>query len=182
MTFPFNIYFGAFFAAVLASALCFPLWQRWCESSGHVDDPGHRKIHSKSVPLAGGLTVMTGFFLPILFGALVLYLSENASFDSTLRDLLQYGLSRRGLQVVAILLGAFGMVLVGWLDDRFEFGGMFHIGYAVFELRFPIVHGRMIFVTAPLVISARSQIANRNSKIPTAGLDILEPLYYRYRF
>jgi UDP-GlcNAc:undecaprenyl-phosphate GlcNAc-1-phosphate transferase len=37
-----------------------------------------------------------------------------------LRDLLQYGLSRRSPQVAAILLGAFGMALVGWLDDRYE--------------------------------------------------------------
>ncbi len=120
MTFPFNIYFGAFFAAVLTSALTFPLWKRWCESSGHVDDPGHRKIHAKAVPLAGGLTVMTGFFLPMLVGAAALYLWKSPALDSTLRDLLQYGLSRRGMQVAAILLGAFGMVFVGWLDDRYE--------------------------------------------------------------
>jgi UDP-GlcNAc:undecaprenyl-phosphate/decaprenyl-phosphate GlcNAc-1-phosphate transferase len=120
MTFPFNIYFAAFWAAAVTSALCFPLWKWWCESSGHLDDPGHRKIHAKAVPLAGGLTVMTGFFLPMLLGAAALYFWKSPTLDSTLRDLLQYGLSRRGVQVGAILLGAFGMVLVGWLDDRYE--------------------------------------------------------------
>ena len=35
--------------------------------AGLVDDPGHRKIHRESVPLAGGLTVMTALLAP--FGA-----------------------------------------------------------------------------------------------------------------
>lgn len=119
MTFPFNIYLGAFFAAAMTSALSFPLWRRWCESTGHVDDPGHRKIHSRAVPLAGGLTVMTGFFLPLIAGTVALYLWRGFS-DVNLRELLQYGFSRRGLQLGAILLGAFGMVLLGGIDDRYE--------------------------------------------------------------
>ena len=121
MTFPFNLYLLGFLSAALASALCFPFWRWWCVKTGHVDDPGHRKIHSRAVPLAGGLTVMTGFFLPILGGALILFFSESV-VNSTQRDLLEYGLLRRGGQLGAILLGALGMVLLGWLDDRYELG------------------------------------------------------------
>jgi UDP-GlcNAc:undecaprenyl-phosphate/decaprenyl-phosphate GlcNAc-1-phosphate transferase len=128
MSFPFNIYFGAFISAALTSALCFPIWKRWCEWAGHVDDPGHRKIHSRAVPLAGGLTVMTGFFLPILGGLLLVYVGRDRFFDATLRELLQYGFSRRGLQVSAILVGALGMVLLGWLDDRYELGPLAKFG------------------------------------------------------
>ncbi len=120
MSFPFNVYFGAMATAALTSALCFPLWRRWCEWSGHVDDPGHRKIHSRPVPLAGGLTVVTGFFIPLLAGSAALYVWKHSTPDSGLRELLQYGLNRRGLQVAAILAGAFGMVALGWLDDRWE--------------------------------------------------------------
>jgi len=85
-----------------------------------VDDPGHRKIHAQAVPLAGGLTVMTGFFLPMLVGVLAVYFWRGVALDTTLRELLQYGFSRRGLQVAAILAGAVGMVLLGWWDDRYE--------------------------------------------------------------
>jgi UDP-GlcNAc:undecaprenyl-phosphate/decaprenyl-phosphate GlcNAc-1-phosphate transferase len=117
MTFPFNIYLGAFFAALVASALSFPLWRRWCERAGHVDDPGHRKIHSAPIPLAGGLTVMTGFFAPVILGAAGMAFTH---FESPFESPLQYGLTARALQLLVILAGAFGMVLLGWLDDRYE--------------------------------------------------------------
>jgi UDP-GlcNAc:undecaprenyl-phosphate GlcNAc-1-phosphate transferase len=120
MSFPFNVYFGAFLAALGMSAISFPLWQRWCWWTGHVDDPGHRKIHAQPIALAGGLTVMTGFFLPMVLGGLVVYFWHGRVLDATLRDLLQYGFSRRGLQLGGILAGSFGMVLLGWLDDRYE--------------------------------------------------------------
>jgi UDP-GlcNAc:undecaprenyl-phosphate/decaprenyl-phosphate GlcNAc-1-phosphate transferase len=117
MSFPFNVYFGALLAAMAASAVSFPLWKRWCERTGHVDDPGHRKIHAAPIALAGGLTVMTGFFAPIVLGALGLAFTH---FRSPFESPLQYGVSARALQLAVILAGAFGMVLLGWLDDRYE--------------------------------------------------------------
>jgi UDP-GlcNAc:undecaprenyl-phosphate GlcNAc-1-phosphate transferase len=120
MTFPFDIYLAAFVAAFLCSAGSFAGWRRWCIRTGHVDDPGHRKIHSAPIPLAGGLTVMTGFFVPLLAGAAVVMFWPGSPVDHTVRDLLQYGFSRRAWQILAILGGAFGMVLLGWLDDRYE--------------------------------------------------------------
>jgi UDP-GlcNAc:undecaprenyl-phosphate GlcNAc-1-phosphate transferase len=135
MTFPFNVYLGAFAVAAFVSLATFPLWRRWCLRTGHIDDPGHRKIHSTPVPLAGGLTVMTGFFLPILAG--VVFLSLSGWVDPGLRELLSYGLARRGGELAAILFGAVGMVLLGWLDDRYElsplpkFGGQFALAFFV---------------------------------------------------
>src|SRR5688572_3254554 len=123
MTFPFNIYLCGFLSAAVTSALCFPIWKRWCEKTGHVDDPGHRKIHSSPIPLAGGLTVMTGFFLPIVAGVAILYLSKGA-IEPTQRELLQYGFLRRAGELGAILAGALGMVLLGWLDDRYELSAL----------------------------------------------------------
>jgi UDP-GlcNAc:undecaprenyl-phosphate/decaprenyl-phosphate GlcNAc-1-phosphate transferase len=120
MEFPFNLYLLGFGAALGMSAVSFPAWRRWCLWSGHVDDPGHRKIHRAPTPLAGGLTVMTGFFLPLAAGALAVLFWEVPKIDGTARDLLQYGLGRRAWQIAAILAGAFGMVLLGWLDDRYE--------------------------------------------------------------
>ena len=117
MNFPFSVYFGAFLAALISSMLSFHVWKRWCEHAGHIDDPGHRKIHAAPIPLAGGLTVMTGFFAPVVLGALGLLLTN---FRSPVEIPFQYGLTARGLQLLVILAGAFGMVLLGWLDDRYE--------------------------------------------------------------
>ena len=120
MSFPFDLYLAAFLSAVVCSAACFPLWRRWCLRSGHVDDPGHRKIHTAPIPLAGGLAVMTGFFAPLVLGAsVIMAVPGDSQFAS---GLLQYGLSRRAVQLLAILAGALGMVLLGYFDDRHELG------------------------------------------------------------
>ena len=63
---------------------------------------------------------MTGFFLPIAIGAAALMFWNPAEPQIHARDLFQYGLSRRGLQLLAVLAGAFGMVVLGWWDDKHE--------------------------------------------------------------
>lgn len=136
MSFPFDIYLAAAFSGCLISALSTPLWRRWCLRTGHVDEPGHRKIHHEPIALAGGLAVMTGIFVPIVFAALLLWsqgqgpgfltrpgLSVGTSvlpLDPTTAFLLKHGLDRRALELGAILLGGLGMLLVGLWDDRLE--------------------------------------------------------------
>ena len=36
-----------------------------------MDDPGHRKIHTSPIPLAGGMAVMTGLVVALLGGVVV---------------------------------------------------------------------------------------------------------------
>ncbi|MBI4325412.1 MAG: undecaprenyl/decaprenyl-phosphate alpha-N-acetylglucosaminyl 1-phosphate transferase [Chloroflexi bacterium] len=154
MSFPFNLYLLAFVWAGLTSGLTMPWWRSWCAHQGLVDDPGHRKIHETPVPLAGGLAVMTGLAVPLLMGVLTVCFTffalkqmlpdgafpsaaSLAGLDLNTLDLLRYGLSRRGVQLLAILLGALGMVILGWLDDKHElspglkFGGQLCIATLV---------------------------------------------------
>lgn len=116
-----------------------------------VDDPGHRKIHSHTIPLAGGLAVVTGLLLPLLAGWLWLsthpeslsfpmtggHVSTNVAPDSsfpvavtsaTAPFLLRYGFGARVMELGAILAGALGMLLVGSLDDRYELRPMIKFG------------------------------------------------------
>jgi UDP-GlcNAc:undecaprenyl-phosphate GlcNAc-1-phosphate transferase len=122
VSFPFNAYFLAFAAALAASAFSLPLWRAWCRRSGLVDDPGQRKIHHSPVALAGGLAVLTGLLLPLLGGWLALKLNWCAGKISL--PALHHGFERRGVELAAILLGAVGMTLLGWLDDKYELRAM----------------------------------------------------------
>lgn len=117
MSFPFNAYLAALLGSFLATFASLPLWRKACLRAGLVDDPGHRKIHDAPVPLAGGLAVLTGLAVPLLAGAAAVPLDLPGLNTA---GLLSYGVSRRKLELVAILLGALGMVALGCWDDKYE--------------------------------------------------------------
>ena len=134
MIFPFNIYALALVAGAIVSAVSLPLWRGLCRRVKLVDDPGHRKIHHTPIPLAGGLAVFTGILVPILIGVL---LPTELFGKSTAGAALEYGVGARKLQLAAIVGGAFGMLLIGILDDRWElkpalkFGGQLLVALLV---------------------------------------------------
>ncbi len=116
-SFPFNVYLLALLGAFFTTLASLPLWRRWCVRVGHVDDPGHRKIHQTPVALAGGLAVMTGLVVPTLLGvAAVKFQWLSAPVTAPVG----HGLDRRSIELGVILFGALGMVLLGWLDDKHE--------------------------------------------------------------
>jgi UDP-GlcNAc:undecaprenyl-phosphate/decaprenyl-phosphate GlcNAc-1-phosphate transferase len=130
VSFPLNIYAISFLTALVATALSLPLWRRWAIRSGLVDDPGHRKIHREPIALAGGLALLTGMLFTLVVASIVLlihqqvaatqFLPSRAGMDSYTFDLLTYGFGRRAFQLAAILIGAIGMLVLGWLDDKHE--------------------------------------------------------------
>ncbi|MCE2826007.1 MAG: undecaprenyl/decaprenyl-phosphate alpha-N-acetylglucosaminyl 1-phosphate transferase [Verrucomicrobium sp.] len=109
---------AVFAAAAAAAALSLPAWRSLCARVHHVDDPGHRKIHARSIPLAGGFAVATGWLL----GALVAWvwagwvgtapagLGVPWSGEEGLRRILVPGIATAGI----LFLGA-------W-DDRRDLG------------------------------------------------------------
>ncbi len=134
MTFPFNFFIAAFVGAFLAAALTLPLWRQWCLCTKLVDDPGHRKIHSAPVPLAGGFAVLTGILLPLAGGTILLKLGI---LPTSFTGLIAHGLDRRALELAVLAFGAVAITLLGWLDDKHElkalpkFAGQILIAIAV---------------------------------------------------
>ena len=104
-------------AGAFVTLASMPFWRAQCRRAGHVDDPGARKIHDEPIPLAGGLAVLTGILVPLLLGWLALKLHW---LDAATVERVAHGFHRRADQLAAILGGAVGMTLLGWLDDRFE--------------------------------------------------------------
>ena len=97
------------------------MWRRGCVRIGLVDDPGHRKIHHTPIPLAGGFAVFTGLATTLLIGYLIVR-SGYLPADALAR--LNEGIDRRALPLVAILLGALGMLLLGAWDDYRELSAL----------------------------------------------------------
>ena len=121
MSFPFNFFMAAFAGAFLTTLLALPLWRKWGLRVRLVDDPGHRKIHDAPVALAGGLAVLTGVLLPLAAGAIFLKLGIlKIAFSS----LLAHGLEKRGIELIAIAVGAGIITILGLLDDKYELNAL----------------------------------------------------------
>ena len=117
MNFFFNFFIAAFVGAFLTTLLALPLWRKWCLRVNLVDDPGHRKIHGSSIPLAGGFAVLTGILLPLSAGAALLKLGV---VNISSAGLIVHGIDRRALELAVLATGAVAITLLGWLDDRHE--------------------------------------------------------------
>jgi len=117
MSFPFNFFIAAFLGAFATSLLALPLWRKWCLRTNLVDDPGHRKIHSSPVPLAGGFAVLTGILLPLAVGAVLLKLGIVKISSA---GLIVHGIDRRAIELAVLALGAVAITILGWFDDKHE--------------------------------------------------------------
>jgi len=117
VNFPFNFYAAAFAGACITSLLALPLWRKWCQRTNLVDDPGHRKIHTAPVPLAGGFAVLTGILLPLAAGAVLLKLEIVRLATAAL---ITHGVNRRAVELGVLALGAVAITILGWLDDKHE--------------------------------------------------------------
>ena len=132
--FPNNVYLLALLGALVATGLSVPFWRHLCQRWNWVDDPGHRKIHSTPIPLAGGWAVFTGLTLVLAGGCLAI---AARWIEPTSLERIAYGLGKRAPQLIAIVLGAAGMLALGTLDDRYElkaavkFGVQFLIAFSV---------------------------------------------------
>jgi UDP-GlcNAc:undecaprenyl-phosphate GlcNAc-1-phosphate transferase len=117
MSFPFDAYLAALTLPGIAVAIVMPLWRQWSWRLRLVDDPGQRKIHGQTMPLAGGPALMTGMIISLVLGAAAL---QWAGAGTSGAAPLLHGLNRRWPELTVILLGAMGMLLLGLLDDRYE--------------------------------------------------------------
>jgi len=86
----------AFFVSLITVLIITPLVKRLAIKSGVVDQPDKRKIHDKVMPRMGGLAI----FIGVLTGSFAGGLYEN--------------------RITAITLGAFMIVMLGIVDDKYN--------------------------------------------------------------
>jgi UDP-GlcNAc:undecaprenyl-phosphate/decaprenyl-phosphate GlcNAc-1-phosphate transferase len=188
VNFPLNVYVPAFLGACLVSFLSLPVWRRICRRTGLVDDPGKRKIHETTIPLAGGFGVLTGIVVPLIAGAATIHWDfQDLGAAGTL---VAHGLEVRRLELAAIVIGAFGIVILGCLDDRFElppalkFAGQFSVAVLVAAANVRItlfVHNQVFSYALTIlwiitVINAFNFMDNMNGLC--AGLGALSAIFF----
>jgi len=192
--FPFNVYLLAILSAFVIAFTSVRLWEKFCLRSGLVDEPGHRKIHDRSIPLAGGLAIITGLLVPTILARLFLllqaHLGQLALLNPNSTFLLMHGLERRHTELGGILIGALGMLVLGILDDKHElkpamkFAGQLLIAFVVAAsgLRItlfvpnPLFHYAITILWILTIINAFNFMDNMNGLC--AGLAAIGSWYF----
>ena len=142
----------------------------------------------------------TGILLPTILGACLLYLFRGSGdlhprlaqktanlirWDQHAESLLLYGLNRRMLKLSGILIGALGMLSLGWLDDKHElsprpkFIGQLLVAFLVASsgaritlfVPYPALHYIITMVWILTVVNAFNFMDNMNGLC--AGLGVI---------
>lgn len=100
-----------FVAAAVFTWRFIPRVREFAIKVGWADMPNERRLNKAPLPNAGGLAIFAGFILPVL----------------VVWALRPIGVVDVQIQVLAILLGAALLVLVGFIDDQFELPPLFRI-------------------------------------------------------
>ncbi|WP_293914083.1 MraY family glycosyltransferase [Deinococcus sp.] len=121
-----------FITAALITWRFIPQVRAFALRVGWADAPNERRINTVPLPNAGGLAIFAGFIVSLVVGwALRPIVIETVN-----------------VQVLAILLGATLLVLVGFIDDQFELTPMFRLGVQVLAATLLLVNGLRIDVHA----------------------------------
>lgn len=132
---------GAFLVALIGVALFVPRLRRFALRIGAVQDGGKPhgrglRLHSGKVPNIGGIAIFAGFIVALLVGSVIDSLSG--------RHLLE----PYRVQLLAIVLGAALMTLVGFIDDLWEVPPVMRLGTQFVAAGILVVNGVKIdFIT-----------------------------------
>ena len=109
------LYCGTFLLSFLLTLCTVPLCKRIARQTGYLDVPkseGH-KLHRKATPLLGGAAMCIGWCVTIGIGFFM-----ARSWNPELIRPYAEGLSRTAPELLAIILGACGSVILGLIDDK----------------------------------------------------------------
>lgn len=95
---------------LLLTHLFIQWYSKISQAAGLVDQPGGRKVHERSIPLVGGISIITGIGIAALFNSLVLETIQTY-----------------GYPFIAIL----AILLMSVLDDRFDLSAKIRLGIQI---------------------------------------------------
>lgn len=98
----------AFLLAFITSFVITPYTMRLAHKVGAIDLPGERKIHKKPIPRLGGLAIITGFLLSVLYLLFILNLEKTINLDGT---------EKYGIKLIGFLLGIIILGITCFIDD-----------------------------------------------------------------
>ncbi len=124
-----------FLVAAISSFVFMPRIRQYAIRVGTADQPNERRLNKEPLPNIGGLAIYIGVVV-----ALVLAIALKGAILKTVQ-----------VQVLAIMLGATMMLMVGFIDDQFGLSPLLRLGAQVLAAGLLVVNGiRFDFSGGPL--------------------------------
>ena len=98
----------AFMLAFITSFVITPYTMRLAHRVGAMDLPEERKIHKKPIPRLGGLAIITGFLLSVLYLLFILNMEKTIDLGGT---------EKYGIKLMGFLLGIIILGITCFIDD-----------------------------------------------------------------
>ena len=98
----------AFMLAFITSFVITPYTMRLAHRVGAMDLPEERKIHKKPIPRLGGLAIITGFLLSVLYLLFILNMEKTIDLGGT---------EKYGIKLMGFLFGIIILGITCFIDD-----------------------------------------------------------------
>ncbi len=116
-------YSGIFVLSLLLTVNLIPWIMKLALKFEFVDKPGERKVHTHAMPYGGGLAIALGMTITILAGcglAMIQLQSRSFAWFPAGWDIYLSGIRQQLPRLLALLVGAFAILVVGMADDRYK--------------------------------------------------------------
>lgn len=112
-----------FLLALVTSFVTTPYTMRLAHKVGAIDMPDSRKIHKQPIPRLGGLAIITGFLVSVIYLLFVLYIEGTIQFNSSEN----YGIKLYGFLIGIIIIG-----ITCFIDDKKNISPFIKLFFQIF--------------------------------------------------
>lgn len=150
----------AFLLAFITSFVVTPYTMRLAHKIGAIDIPDKRKIHKKPIPRLGGLAIISGFIVSIIYLLIVLNIENTIQ----LNGIEQYGIKLLGFFIGILILG-----ITCFIDDSKNIPALLKLLAQVLAAIIVVMCGVKIDIIAIPLLEKNINLSNIVSYIFTIG-------------
>ena len=150
----------AFLLAFITSFVVTPYTMKLAHKIGAIDIPDKRKVHKKPIPRLGGLAIISGFIVSIIYLLIVLNIENTIQ----LNGIEQYGIKLLGFFIGILILG-----ITCFIDDSKNIPALLKLLAQVLAAIIVVMCGVKIDIIAIPLLEKNINLSNIVSYIFTIG-------------
>ncbi len=150
----------AFLLAFITSFVITPYTMRLAHKVGAIDMPDKRKVHKKPIPRLGGLAIIVGFLVSIIYLVIVLSIENTIKLN---------GVEKYGIKLCGFLMGISVLGTTCFIDDSKDIPAIVKLLAQILAAVIVVVSGVKIDIVAIPFMESNITLNNIFSYILTIG-------------